>query len=88
MYFVKKLYLRRIKLVTNYCFICDKNKKKNDMKTAKNDIITYIKRNRHGKIFFTDKFRKFSSNEAIRKLPIYIFVARNQTQIYDKFVSE
>ena len=30
-------------------------------------IIEYIKRNRHGKIFFADEFGEFGSNEAVRQ---------------------
>jgi len=37
------------------------------MQTANNEIITLIKRNRKGKIFFADEFRKFGSNEAVRQ---------------------
>jgi predicted transcriptional regulator of viral defense system len=37
------------------------------MQTTSNEIITCIKRNRRGKIFFADEFRKFGSNEAVRQ---------------------
>ena len=37
------------------------------MQNTNNDIIKYIQRNRHGKIFFADEFRKFGSNEAVRQ---------------------
>ena len=37
------------------------------MQNTNNDIIKYIKRNRRGKIFFTNEFRKFGSNEAVRQ---------------------
>jgi hypothetical protein len=37
------------------------------MQTTNKDIVTYIKRNRRGKIFFADEFRKFGSNEAVRQ---------------------
>ncbi|GHT56521.1 hypothetical protein AGMMS49982_23380 [Bacteroidia bacterium] len=37
------------------------------MQNTNNKIIKYIKRNRHGKIFFADEFRKFGSNEAVRQ---------------------
>ena len=37
------------------------------MQDVSNNIIEYIKRNRHGKIFFADEFRKFGSNEAVRQ---------------------
>jgi predicted transcriptional regulator of viral defense system len=37
------------------------------MQNANNDIITHIKRNRRGKIFFADEFRNFGSNEAVRQ---------------------
>jgi predicted transcriptional regulator of viral defense system len=37
------------------------------MQTSSNEIITYIKRNRRGKIFFADEFRKFGSNVAVRQ---------------------
>ena len=37
------------------------------MQDVSNKIIEYIKRNRHGRIFFADEFRKFGSNEAVRQ---------------------
>ena len=37
------------------------------MQTTNNSIITYLKRNRRGKIFFADEFRKFGTNEAVRQ---------------------
>jgi hypothetical protein len=37
------------------------------MQNVNNDIIKYIQRNRHGKIFFADEFRKFGSNDAVRQ---------------------
>ncbi len=37
------------------------------MKNTNNEIIKYIQRNRHGKIFFASEFRKFGSNEAVRQ---------------------
>ncbi|MCW1734152.1 type IV toxin-antitoxin system AbiEi family antitoxin domain-containing protein [Anaerorudis cellulosivorans] len=37
------------------------------MKSTNDEIIKYIKRNRRGKIFFADEFRKFGSNEAVRQ---------------------
>jgi len=37
------------------------------MQSSNNNICTYIKRNRRGKLFFTDEFRKFGSNEAVRQ---------------------
>ena len=37
------------------------------MQDVSNKIVEYIKRNRHGKIFFADEFRKFGSNEAVRQ---------------------
>ena len=37
------------------------------MQYVNNKIVGYIKRNRHGKIFFADEFRKFGSNEAVRQ---------------------
>ena len=37
------------------------------MQNTNNDIIKHIQRNRHGKIFFADEFRKFGSNEAVRQ---------------------
>jgi len=37
------------------------------MQEVSNKIVEYIKRNRHGKIFFADEFRKFGSNEAVRQ---------------------
>ncbi|MDR1653904.1 MAG: DUF6088 family protein [Prevotellaceae bacterium] len=37
------------------------------MQTTNNDILVYIKRNRRGKIFFADEFRKFGNNEAVRQ---------------------
>jgi hypothetical protein len=37
------------------------------MQNTNNEIIKYIQRNRHGKIFFADEFRKFGSNEAVRQ---------------------
>jgi len=37
------------------------------MQNINNDIIKYIQRNRHGKIFFADEFRKFGSNDAVRQ---------------------
>ena len=37
------------------------------MQNTNNDIIKYIQRNRRGKIFFADEFRKFGSNEAVRQ---------------------
>jgi len=37
------------------------------MQTTNNSIITCLKRNRRGKIFFADEFRKFGTNEAVRQ---------------------
>jgi predicted transcriptional regulator of viral defense system len=37
------------------------------MQNTNNNIIECIKRNRHGKIFFADEFRKFGSNAAVRQ---------------------
>ena len=37
------------------------------MQNTNNEIIKYIQRNRRGKIFFTNEFRKFGSNEAVRQ---------------------
>ena len=37
------------------------------MQNTNNEIIKYIKRNRHGKIFFADEFRKFGNNDAVRQ---------------------
>ena len=37
------------------------------MQNASNEIIKYIQRNRRGKIFFADEFRKFGSNDAVRQ---------------------
>ena len=37
------------------------------MQNVSNEIIKYIKRNRHGKIFFTAEFAKFGNNDAVRQ---------------------
>jgi hypothetical protein len=37
------------------------------MQNTNNSIVEYIKRNRRGKIFFADEFRKFGANEAVRQ---------------------
>ena len=37
------------------------------MQTTNSNIIIYLKRNRRGKIFFADEFRKFGTNEAVRQ---------------------
>jgi hypothetical protein len=37
------------------------------MQNINNNIVKYIKQNRHGKIFFADEFRKFGSNNAVRQ---------------------
>jgi hypothetical protein len=37
------------------------------MQNVNNDIVEYIKRNRHGRIFFADEFRGFGSNVAVRQ---------------------
>ncbi len=37
------------------------------MQNISNNIVKYIQRNRHGKIFFADEFRNFGSNEAVRQ---------------------
>lgn len=37
------------------------------MQNINKEIIKYIKRNRHGKIFFADEFRKFGGNDAVRQ---------------------
>ena len=37
------------------------------MQNVNNEIIKHIIKNRCGKIFFTDEFRKFGSNEAVRQ---------------------
>jgi hypothetical protein len=38
------------------------------MQNISNNIVRYINRNRHGKIFFADEFRNFGNNEAVRKV--------------------
>jgi hypothetical protein len=56
------------------------------MQDVSNKIVEYIKRNRHGKIFFADEFRKFGSNEAVRqtlsRLCKRIFLIRLSAGIY------
>ena len=37
------------------------------MQDTNNEIVRHINRNRHGKIFFAEEFRKFGSNEAVRQ---------------------
>jgi hypothetical protein len=37
------------------------------MQNTNNIIVKQIKRNRHGKIFFADEFRKFGTNDAVRQ---------------------
>jgi len=37
------------------------------MQDVSNKMIEYIKRNRRGKIFFADEFRKFGNNDAVRQ---------------------
>jgi hypothetical protein len=37
------------------------------MQNTNNNIVEYIKRNRRGKIFFADEFRKLGANEAVRQ---------------------
>jgi hypothetical protein len=37
------------------------------MQEVNSKIVEYIKRNRRGKIFFADEFRKFGSNDAVRQ---------------------
>jgi len=65
------------------------------MQDVNNSIVKYIKRNRHGKLFFADEFRKFGSNEAVRQAMSRLckknFLVRLSAGIYlypqyDKFI--